>query len=978
MLQSSVVSGKGSFGQIQPGWIVQEDASPIAPGNQDGGLGSVSFTAERNPTESQFLSGKLILSVDMNTDGSVRLGGIQGYANSVSEHGGTVDITHTTLLSKLNADRVAPTIGWGTESGSWLLRNASTALPDNRVFVTSAATDANGNVYFGTSAGNIQKFSASGSYLTGWGNGYGGVSASGNSADGGFGGAIYGIAVDVAASALYASDTYNHRIQKFSTTGAFIAKWGALGTGTAEYNTPRQITWATATSQLWVADSNNNRVVVTDGVGTAASIIGAFGTGPGQFDHPIAIQYLLHAVDGALVAVGDATRRIQVFKASGGSMYYSFGSIGIAPDQFTGDREVFSFGSTSPTGYLLVRDSRGISAYDHEDYFDPYTYIPLPKKTAAGSVTIASFTSSYSQLVTAEQSNSGVSDGWTRRHWTNPGLSYVIQSYLYLIDSSIPNSWQASINPTVTFPSWSGNVADHLRELCAIYGIEMAEINGIAVFRDIGAATLTLDASKYDPPTRTPSTRGGSRKLRVQYATITEILPPPSLYTNDASLNPDIVTKYAASNVTDIDTGKWPDGKIYYLLKWSATDAAPGGLLIQGYWPLFANAGKTYVISARLQPSKTQRLVLGVQWPNGTTSFLGQVVVTGGTQTIVTGDVVAPAGVFGEPRLIVASATGTSYVAWAAGDTLRVWDLGFIEKKGSGTFYFDGNYQNCQWTGAPTVSRSYRWGAYVDDTITEVYNARTDDNRIFSVKSGEVLEETIETNVSLRYVTSPNVSDDIPVGTGSYFVSDGANLPITPREWEAYGGRIQATINPDNRFAIDLKITGPTRPIPGVTEPYYIANADGENRYAQLSIRGIGIRTTPHEIIIPTGADPANTATEFSETISSAFYTSLKQVYRRIGWRQALEAGPNVEVSLSVPTALLTKFGTTAGSIVRYGDMEYRVTSARIGTIKSTLTMSRYFTVGAFKTANAGVAVPELKAKWLGYSVGDVNVAGLR
>jgi hypothetical protein len=37
---------------------------------------------------------------------------------------------------------------------------------------------------------------------------------------------------------MYISDTDNHRVQKFTSDGAFITKWGSEGTGDGEFMLP--------------------------------------------------------------------------------------------------------------------------------------------------------------------------------------------------------------------------------------------------------------------------------------------------------------------------------------------------------------------------------------------------------------------------------------------------------------------------------------------------------------------------------------------------------------------------------------------------------------------------------------------------------------------------------------------------------------------------------------------------------------------
>ena len=43
------------------------------------------------------------------------------------------------------------------------------------------------------------------------------------------------IAVDNSGN-VYVSEYGNHRVQKFSSTGAFITKWGSVGSGDGQFN----------------------------------------------------------------------------------------------------------------------------------------------------------------------------------------------------------------------------------------------------------------------------------------------------------------------------------------------------------------------------------------------------------------------------------------------------------------------------------------------------------------------------------------------------------------------------------------------------------------------------------------------------------------------------------------------------------------------------------------------------------------------
>ena len=113
-----------------------------------------------------------------------------------------------------------------------------------------------GNVYVADFGNNrIQKFGPSGAFLTEWG--------SAGSSDGSFFGPV-AVAVDQVGNVYVAENGSNstvnqHRVQKFSSDGAFITKWGSLGHEAGEFNSPYGIA-VDLTGNVYVADSGNDRI----------------------------------------------------------------------------------------------------------------------------------------------------------------------------------------------------------------------------------------------------------------------------------------------------------------------------------------------------------------------------------------------------------------------------------------------------------------------------------------------------------------------------------------------------------------------------------------------------------------------------------------------------------------------------------------------------------------------------------------------
>jgi hypothetical protein len=138
-----------------------------------------------------------------------------------------------------------------------------------------------------------------------------------------------GVATDGAGN-VYVADTYNHRIQKFTSTGTYLTQWGTAGSGDGQLIEPTPVATDGA-GNVYVGDSGNNRIQKFTSGGTYLTQWGTAGSGDGQFFDPIAV-----ATDGAgNVYVGDyGNDRIQKF-TSGGTYLAQWGTSGSGDGQFS-------------------------------------------------------------------------------------------------------------------------------------------------------------------------------------------------------------------------------------------------------------------------------------------------------------------------------------------------------------------------------------------------------------------------------------------------------------------------------------------------------------------------------------------------------------------------------------------------------------------------------------------------------------------
>lgn len=248
--------------------------------------------------------------------------------------------------------------------------------------------------------------------------------------------------------------------------------------------------------------------------------------------------------------------------------------------------------------------------------------------------------------------------------------------------------------------------------------------------------------------------------------------------------------------------------------------------------------------------------------------------------------------------------------------------------------------------------------------LSEVYDARSDDNRIISVGAAQETVTKIQTGAYLTSIVQPTRTTTFIPGQGTYYVIDSTGLPIVADQWEDYGGALSVAIDNAEAGTITVTLTGPREQIPSTTAPYSLAVSDGQNQYAALSILGSGVVADPQTLNLLTGSDPDITPQEVAFTVNNAFINTLEQAYDAGIWAAVDASGPRVTYSLDVPTSNLTGFGDIAGALIQAEDSTYRVTDATVGRTSTSVNAVRHATVGAFDDAWSGETVGDHDTYW--------------
>lgn len=535
LVLSVTMTGSGTVGEIKGGWSVSCDATPLAPGDTNGGVGAASVDAERTATSVFATDNDAVLN---DTTAGTWRGNV--VASPVAGENAHLDV-----LGKLNflvADR---TVDPGNPFYGEALRfgNVGSALSqfanvydiaidpyDNGIFVSSFGTLAYSFPSVGLDRYDVIKYDSTGKFVWSFQTNSSFVSDNGN-----FGGRPT-IAVNPVNGQVAIGDNGFTRIQVFTPNGdhtryTFAASTAATdspgtpGTGNGQFASSSQpiVVAYDSTGALYASDAGNDRIqkfTISGATFTYVTkvAVSGFVAGAGIADMVMSPNDILH------VSLTTSTAR---------------GAVGTIRTYNTSLVAQNTATITAPAGsgsgiLTLSVDATGVWAYwGYTAYLQRYTLsgatategirwssgFPIGTTLASAVASATDTSGRVDVLFRLTFTDTFVPNKVTSFRWIDYRLSDAIYNYMLSCDSTLGGlsySFDATSNPYVVLPAWSGDVWAHIKEILTAHNLDLYLDDSTIRVADAGVRTIELTNTS---PVRTePVNRFGGQEL-IMYAT---------------------------------------------------------------------------------------------------------------------------------------------------------------------------------------------------------------------------------------------------------------------------------------------------------------------------------------------------------------------------------------------------------------------------------------------------------------------------
>jgi len=141
--------------------------------------------------------------------------------------------------------------------------------------------------------------------------------------------------------------SYHNEILVMDSTFHIVRRWGSMGTGTGQFNSPYSLV-LDSKGNIFVADMRNDRIQEFDTLGNFLMSWGTTGTGDGQFRNP---QYIDIDKNDRIYISERLNDRVQEFNADG-SFIRKFGSTGSGSGEF----DIITGIAVDSNGIIFVSD----------------------------------------------------------------------------------------------------------------------------------------------------------------------------------------------------------------------------------------------------------------------------------------------------------------------------------------------------------------------------------------------------------------------------------------------------------------------------------------------------------------------------------------------------------------------------------------------------------------------------------------------